>query len=69
MIRVSHARQRSNIRVADLRAELAVTIGRAIDGDPDLTHEEILAALLGVADGHVEHLRRGPTASNREDPR
>jgi hypothetical protein len=59
VIRVSPARQQSNLRVAYLRGELAAAIGRLLDDDPDLTHEEVLAALLGVADGHVQHLRAG----------
>jgi hypothetical protein len=55
--RVTDAELKSNIRVATLRLKLTDAIAAVLDGDPDLTYEEILDALLFVAQRQVGHLR------------
>lgn len=56
-MRISEEKQQSEIRIADLRVEISQAIRVAYDKHPgDLTHEEILAALLDVSSRQVRHL-------------
>lgn len=47
--RYTPERQQSNVRIFDLSAELWRAIGTVRDRHPDLTFEEVLAALVQVS--------------------
>lgn len=61
MPRISEEEQASEGRVAATREQLTRALVRSLDAHPDLTYEEILAALLLVADRQVSHMRAGGT--------
>lgn len=56
MPKVSEQRQASNVRIATCRVELVHAIGRTVDQHSNLTHEEILDALLAVAQRQVGYM-------------
>jgi len=56
MLRISEARMASNGRIADVRVEVSRALLAVVERHPDLTYEELLAALLDVAQQQVGHL-------------
>lgn len=56
-MRISKERQASESRVAIVRVELSNAIARVGAAYPALTYEEVLAALLIVAERQVGHMR------------
>ncbi|GAA0738633.1 hypothetical protein Drose_04335 [Dactylosporangium roseum] len=59
--RITAEQQASEGRVAVVRMRVTRALASTLDDHPDLTHEEILAALLLVADRQVSHMRAGDT--------
>lgn len=61
MPRVSEEEQASEGRVAAVREQLTRALVKSLDAHPDLTYEEVLTALLIVAERQVAHMRAGGT--------
>jgi hypothetical protein len=55
--RITEEQQRSNARVAYVRSGVTVALAKVGERHPDLTYEEILDALLMVAQRQVMRLR------------
>lgn len=68
MVRVLSDVQRSQLRITDLTTKMWLLFGEHIDAEPDITYEEILAALARTT-GHVaQSLLKQTTTVGRSWP-
>jgi hypothetical protein len=59
MPRIDPAKQESHVRISTLAAEIYRAIGVVLEGDENLTHEEICLALNNVMARELVHLWSG----------